>query len=145
MNALTIKNPADLLSFIGHTLGFWPEESLVCITLDNNQVGATLRVDLPRHPGHEILFARTVASYLTNDFALYATERRDPGQPKPHAATIAAHTAVLAENAVTIRDGIFVGEQTYSPYDTDPGRDITLPQLHRITAKSTPNSSTAAA
>ncbi|MGJ0383843.1 hypothetical protein [Paenarthrobacter nicotinovorans] len=32
MNALTIKNPADLLSFIGHTLGFWPEESLVCIT-----------------------------------------------------------------------------------------------------------------
>src|SRR5688572_22590133 len=34
METLTIKSPADLLSFIGHTLGFWPQESLVCITVD---------------------------------------------------------------------------------------------------------------
>jgi hypothetical protein len=34
MNALTIKDPADLLSFIGHTLGFWPQGSLACITLN---------------------------------------------------------------------------------------------------------------
>jgi hypothetical protein len=49
MEPLTIKTPADVLSFIGHTLGFWPPESLVCITLDANRVGATLRVDLPTH------------------------------------------------------------------------------------------------
>ncbi|BCW44786.1 DUF4192 domain-containing protein [Arthrobacter sp. StoSoilB5] len=134
MNSLTIKDPADLLSFIGHTLGFWPHESLVCITLDNNKVGATLRIDLPRQPGQERLFAKTVASYLTNDtkatsmvFALYTTEHSEPGQPKPHAATIAALTGVLAENRITIRDGIFVGDDTYSPYDTEPGQDITLP------------------
>ncbi|BCW05983.1 DUF4192 family protein [Arthrobacter sp. NtRootA1] len=48
MNALTVKDPADLLSFIGHTLGFWPQESLVCITLDKDKVGATLRIDLPQ-------------------------------------------------------------------------------------------------
>lgn len=48
MEELSIKTPADVLSFVGHTLGFWPQESLVCITLDkNNIVGATLRVDLP--------------------------------------------------------------------------------------------------
>ncbi|WP_394525591.1 DUF4192 domain-containing protein [Paenarthrobacter nicotinovorans] len=134
MNALTIKNPADLLSFIGHTLGFWPQESLVCITLDNNNVGATLRIDLPRQPGQELLFARTVASYLTNDakatsmvFALYSTAKCNPGQPKPHAATITALTGVLAESNITIRDGIFVGNDTYSPYDTENGRDVTLP------------------
>ncbi|BCW05807.1 hypothetical protein NtRootA1_19450 [Arthrobacter sp. NtRootA1] len=48
MNSLTIKDPADMLSFIGHTLGFWPTASLVCITLDNDKVGATLRIDLPQ-------------------------------------------------------------------------------------------------
>ncbi|UVJ41184.1 DUF4192 domain-containing protein [Arthrobacter sp. CJ23] len=134
MNALTIKNPADLLSFIGHTLGFWPQESLVCITLDQSKVGATLRIDLPRQPDHELLFARTVASYLTNDsnatsmvFALYTKAHCLPGQLKPHAGTIAALTGVLAENGITVRDGIFVGNDGYSPYDTEPGQDITLP------------------
>ncbi|WP_422758528.1 DUF4192 family protein [Paenarthrobacter sp. C1] len=67
MNVLTIKDPADLLSFIGHTLGFWPQESLVCVTLSHNNVGATLRIDLPRQPGQERMYARTVASYLTSD------------------------------------------------------------------------------
>ncbi|MFF2840612.1 DUF4192 family protein [Paenarthrobacter sp. NPDC057981] len=106
---------------------------LLYVTLDNN-VGATLRIDLALHPGHEILFAQTVASYLTNDakatsmvFALYSGAKCDPGQPKPHAATMAELTGVLAENKITIRDGIFVGNDTYSPYDTDPGEDITLP------------------
>lgn len=94
MNALTIKDPADLLSFIGHTLGFWPEENLVCITLDNDKVGATLRIDLPKQPGHEIHFARTVASYLTTDeqatgivFALYTAQQAEkqasPGHTVP--------------------------------------------------------------
>lgn len=53
METLTIKSPSDLLSFIGHTLGFWPQESLVCLTLDTNHIGATLRVDLPRNDGAE--------------------------------------------------------------------------------------------
>ncbi|MCD4852052.1 DUF4192 domain-containing protein [Arthrobacter sp. AK01] len=134
MNALTIKDPADLLSFIGHTLGFWPNESLVCITLDKGKVGATLRIDLPRQPGTELPYARTVSSYLTSDtsatsivFALYTSATCEPGQPKPHAATIAALTAVLAENGITIRDGIFVSDDTYSPYDSEPGQDISFP------------------
>ncbi|WP_369746481.1 DUF4192 family protein [Paenarthrobacter sp. AMU7] len=134
MNALTIKDPADLLSFIGHTLGFWPQESLVCITLDKGKVGATLRIDLPRQPGTELPYARTVSSYLTTDtsatsivFALYTSTHCEPGQPKPHAATIAALTGVLAENGITIRDGIFVSDDTYSPYDSEPGQDISLP------------------
>ena len=77
METLTIKTPADALCFIGHTLGFWPRESLVCITLVDNHVGATLRVDLPK-PGAEISYAQTIAGYLAHDakaasvvFALY--------------------------------------------------------------------------
>ena len=122
MNALTIKNPADLLSFIGHTLGFWPQVSLVCITLGNSKVGATLPIDLSRQPCHEVLFARTVASDLTNDskatsivFARYTSAASKPGQSNAHTATIAALTGVVAETGVTIRNGIFVGSDTAAP------------------------------
>jgi hypothetical protein len=133
MEPLTIKTPADVLSFVGHTLGFWPHESLVCITLDANRVGATLRVDLPRR-GSEVTYARTVADYLAHDtnaasilFAVYTSEPQKPGQPKPHAATIAALTGALAERGMTIRDGLLVGDKTVSQYDGDTLDGPTLP------------------
>jgi hypothetical protein len=134
MEKLTVKTPPDVLSFIGHTLGFWPKESLVCITLNDNSIGATLRIDLPRQPGQELPYARTVANYLTADttatsllFAIYTSEPPRPGQPKPHAGTIAALTGVLAEQGITIRDGLFVGDDTFSPYDDEPGTSLALP------------------
>jgi hypothetical protein len=134
MEKLTIKTPPDVLSFIGHTLGFWPKESLVCITLNENNVGATLRIDLPRQPGQELPYARTVAHYLSSDatansllFAVYTSELPQPGQLKPHAGTIAALTGVLSEQGITIRDGLFVGDDTFSPYDGEPGHELALP------------------
>ncbi|MGN7149264.1 DUF4192 family protein [Arthrobacter sp. SAFR-179] len=69
MEKLTINAPPDVLSFIGHTLGFWPRESLVCITLNEDSIGATLRIDLPRQAGQELPYARTVAHYLASDTA----------------------------------------------------------------------------
>lgn len=134
MEKLTIKTPSDVLSFIGHTLGFWPKESLVCITMNENSIGATLRIDLPRQPGQELPYARTVAHYLTSDtnatsvlFAVYTTEPAQPGQARPYAGTIAALTGVLAEQGITIRDGLFVGYETFSPYDGEPGTTLALP------------------
>lgn len=134
MEKLTITTPSDLLSFIGHTLGFWPQESLVCITLNENSIGATLRIDLPRQPGQELTYARTVAHYLTSDTtatsildAIYTSELPQPGQPKPQAGTIAALTGVLAQQGITIRDGLFVGDETFSPYDGEPGTSLALP------------------
>ncbi|MDQ0826025.1 hypothetical protein QFZ60_002198 [Arthrobacter sp. B2I5] len=134
MEKLTIKTPADVLSFIGHTLGFWPQESLVCITMNENSIGATLRIDLPRQPGQELPYARTVAHYLTSDssatailFAVYTTEPAQPGQARPYAGTIAALTGVVAEQGITIRDGLFVGDETFSPYDGEPGTTLALP------------------
>ncbi|WP_426007347.1 DUF4192 domain-containing protein [Paenarthrobacter sp. NyZ202] len=134
MDALTIKDPADVLSFIGHTLGFWPTESLVCLTLDKDKVGATLRIDLPKQPGYEVHFARTVAAYLTTDeratgivFALYTSETPEPGEARPYRSTIAALTGVLANEGITIRDGIYVTNTTYSPYDILPGENIAIP------------------
>ena len=133
MEPLTIKTPPDVLSFIGHTLGFWPHERLVCLTMDANRVGATLRVDLPTHEGGPG-FTRTVADYLAHDtsaasvlFAVYTSETQKPGQPKPHAATIAALTCALAERGMSIRDGLLVGDNTASPYDGGPHDGLTLP------------------
>ncbi|MFJ4029585.1 DUF4192 family protein [Paenarthrobacter sp. NPDC089989] len=111
-----------------------PTESLVCITLDKDKVGATLRIDLPQHRGQELHFAQTVAAYLTTDerangivFALYTTEPPKRGEARPHRAAIAALTGVLAHEGITIRDGIYVTDTTYSPYDTHPGESIAIP------------------
>jgi hypothetical protein len=134
MEKLTITTPSDVLSFIGHTLGFWPQESLVCITLNENSIGATLRIDLPRQPGQEVPYARTVAHYLTSDttatsilFAVYTSETAQHGEARPHAGTVAALTGVLAEQGITIRDGLFVGDETFSPYDNEHGTSLALP------------------
>ena len=125
MEPITIKTPGDVLSFIGHTLGFWPQESLVCITLADNHVGATLRVDLPK-PGAEISYAQTVAGHLGHDisaesvlFAVYTSEPLDGARNKPHAATIAALTGALAERGLTVMERLLVGDQPVSQYDGD--------------------------
>jgi len=137
METLTIKTPADVLSFIGHTLGFWPHESLVCITLADNHVGATLRVDLPK-PGTEISYAHLVAGYLAHDagaasvlFAVYTSEAQADNR-RPQAATIAAHTGALAEfpaaqqrsHAVCNAEGIGFGCSCLQPESKSGGRHV---------------------
>lgn len=66
---LVISGPEDILGFIPHSLGYWPESSLVAITMHGNRLGATLRLDLP---GPQVLaapakFIRTVRGYLDAD------------------------------------------------------------------------------
>ena len=48
---LRITGPEDILGFIPHSLGYWPENSLVAMTLQGKRLGATLRVDLPASGG----------------------------------------------------------------------------------------------
>src|SRR5690349_25153919 len=66
---LTVRGPEDILGFIPHSLGYWPGNSLVAMTLQGKRLGATLRLDLP---GPAVLadpapFAETVAGYLAAD------------------------------------------------------------------------------
>ncbi|HAG61051.1 MAG TPA: hypothetical protein DCL83_17850, partial [Arthrobacter bacterium] len=66
---LTVRGPEDILGFIPHSLGYWPADSLVAMTLQGTRLGATLRLDLP---GPETLadprdYARTVRDYLLAD------------------------------------------------------------------------------
>jgi hypothetical protein len=87
MEKLTITTPSDVLSFIGHTLGFWPQESLVCITLNANSIGATLRIDLPvinelneHMPGVTTLSTTVTAEEMANmDETAEEVEAADEG------------------------------------------------------------------
>lgn len=66
---LTITGPEDILGFIPHSLGYWPSNSLVAMTMQGKRLGATLRVDLPvLGPGSGLQrFSRTVRDYLEAD------------------------------------------------------------------------------
>lgn len=66
---LTVRGPEDILGFIPHSLGYWPADSLVAMTMQGKRLGATLRLDLP---GPETLanpreYARIVRDYLLAD------------------------------------------------------------------------------
>ena len=50
MEKLSIKTPDDFIALMGHSLGFWPQESLVCILLDGRRIGASLRPTSPPPP-----------------------------------------------------------------------------------------------
>lgn len=68
---LKISGPEDILGFIPHSLGYWPANSVVAMTMQGPRLGATLRVDLPE-PGRYrrpalASFARAVAGYLEAD------------------------------------------------------------------------------
>lgn len=68
---LKITGPEDILGVIPHTLGYWPANSLVAMTVQGTRLGATLRVDLPepsRCRGPALAaFVRTVRGYLAAD------------------------------------------------------------------------------
>jgi hypothetical protein len=66
---LSIHQPEDILGYIPHLLGYWPEDSLVAITMQGKLLGAALRVDLPTAGSGRALadFAGHVRNYLIAD------------------------------------------------------------------------------
>ncbi|WP_159706778.1 DUF4192 domain-containing protein [Arthrobacter sp. 18067] len=66
---LSIHQPEDILGYIPHMLGYWPEDSLVAITMQGKVLGATLRVDLPSRRTAQALssYAGQIRSYLEAD------------------------------------------------------------------------------
>ncbi|MDQ0708521.1 hypothetical protein QFZ52_001173 [Arthrobacter woluwensis] len=74
--SLTARGPEDILAYIPHAIGFWPRDSLVCLTARSGRIGATLRVDLPARDlrGDALLrYVRAVLSYLEHDSSADST------------------------------------------------------------------------
>lgn len=132
---LKITGPEDILGFIPHSLGYWPENSLVAMTMQGKRIGATLRVDLPGPGGITDLaaFAGTVASYLAADDEADGTllafftgidddgGRWDAAGGVPVADLLAELELALEESGMPVRDAWIIGAQFWrNAYCTDP-------------------------
>lgn len=140
---LTVRGPEDILGFIPHSLGYWPADSLVAMTLHGKQLGATLRLDLP---GPDVLaapgmFAATVGDYLQTDhqadgtlLVFFTNEGwRDGciGAVQTYTGLLATLQDALAAGGMPVRDAWYVGDQYWRDaycVDSDccplPGRSI---------------------
>jgi hypothetical protein len=132
---LRITGPEDVLGFIPHSLGYWPDNSLVAMSMQGKRLGATLRVDLPvaasvagRSSGGSsglAGFARTVASYLEADEeadgSLLAFFTGSDGDGARWAELLAELELALAESGMPLRDAWIIGAQFWrNAYCSDP-------------------------
>ncbi|HJV99152.1 MAG TPA: DUF4192 domain-containing protein [Arthrobacter sp.] len=138
---LTVQGPEDILGFIPHSLGYWPADSLVAMTLQGKRLGATLRLDLP---GPDVLadprkFACTVRDYLRADgnadaslLVFFTNEGWMDGclgAVQTYTGLLASVQAVLGAAGMPVRDAWYVGDSYWrDAYCTDesccplPGR-----------------------
>lgn len=136
MDTLHITTPADLVSLIGHSLSYWPHESLVCISLQENRMGATLRLDLPTTPDHAHLYARKVGGYLRSDqdataavFAIFTNTTRDSNSEALFGPLVESLAQQLAVAGMRIQAGWIVGPTSIAEFGIHPvsyGPDIPL-------------------
>ena len=140
MEKLTIKTPEDFISLMGHSLGFWPTESLVCVTLDGQQIGATLRVDLPQ-PGADLdRYVSLACRYIENDPAatgvvlgIFTDAAWPEGSPRPFDPVISKLTETLVERNISVRDGWFVRHDSFCPNTSSTQPTPSFP-LERVTS-----------
>lgn len=65
---IRVSNGEDLLAFIPQTIGYWPENSLVCIGMAGKALRATMRLDLPPAGTADFQqFAALAAGQLASD------------------------------------------------------------------------------
>jgi hypothetical protein len=116
---LTVRGPEDILGFIPHSLGYWPANSLVAMTLQGKTLGATLRLDLP---GPAVLadpaaFAETVSGYLAADehadgtlLALFTNNGWLSG-PGCFDGLLFGLESALAEAGMPVKEAWYVGDR----------------------------------
>ncbi|WP_458778842.1 DUF4192 family protein [Arthrobacter sp. D3-16] len=115
---LTVRGPEDILGFIPHSLGYWPAQSLVAMTLQGKRVGATLRLDLP---GPDVLanparFLRAVRRYLEADkdadgtlLAVF-TSNGGATSPSRYDVLMAGLDSMLQRARMPVREAWYVGD-----------------------------------
>lgn len=138
-NELRITSPADILSFIPHTLGFAPRESFVFVTMRGNMIGATLRVDAPRD-ADTAGFARAMADYLALDtiangavLAVYTDQPAAHGTARPFQDHIEAIIETLDAAGVPLKDAWLVTSEHWKNLLCDDPRCCPIESLETIT------------
>lgn len=138
-NELRISSPADILSFISHTLGFTPRESFVFITMRANMLGATLRVDAPTDT-NTAGFARAMADYLALDtaangavLAVYTDQPAAEGDPRPFNDHVEAIVETLDAAGVPLKDAWLVTSEHWKNLLCDDPQCCPIESLEAIT------------
>lgn len=130
MEPIRISSPADAISYMGHSLGYWPKESLVCVALEGRTLGPTLRVNLPgaNSPGQS--YAELVAHAIGIDHdatavlvALFTHQPWGKGHPKPFAAMVQGLKRQLSAAGLLVHGVWIVGPESFATYD---GTNATL-------------------
>ncbi|MBP2414239.1 hypothetical protein JOF48_003038 [Arthrobacter stackebrandtii] len=123
MEKLSIKTPDDFIALMGHTLGFWPQESLVCIVLDDRRMGATLRVNLPAPSADRDQFVDQIVRYVGTDrdatgvvFGIFTHASWTSNERRQHESALEELTGWLSQQGVIVRDGWLIGETTFTNY-----------------------------
>lgn len=115
---LTVRSPEDILGFIPHSLGYWPAQSLVAMTLQGTKLGATLRLDLP---GREVLaapaqFLQAVRRYLEADkeadgtLLAFFTSNGSASSPSRYDGLLAGLDSMLERAGMPVREAWYVGD-----------------------------------
>ena len=138
-NELRISSPADILSFVPHTLGFAPRESFVFITMRGNTLGATLRVDAPTDTNTKG-FSRAMADYLALDtvanaavLAVYTDQPAADGTPRPFNEHVEAIVETLDAAGLPLKDAWLVTSEHWKNLLCDDLRCCPIESLDSIT------------
>lgn len=119
IDKIRVSAGEDLLAFIPHMLGYWPERSIVCIGMSGKRLRATMRLDLPPEGSVDPAgFAAMAASQLASDrradgclMAVFGTQDWDSPQEPPHAGLLQALRLAFAAYRLPVRDGWFIGPE----------------------------------
>lgn len=139
-DAIRISSPADILGFIPHTLGFAPRESFVFLTLRENTLGATLRVDAPLF-GDPVGFARSMVNYLAVDeqatsvlLAIYTDDAPAAAAQRPFHDHVEAVIQELEIAGTPLKDAWLVTSEHWQNLLCDSDAGCCLPEpLESIT------------
>ncbi|NUP74418.1 MAG: DUF4192 family protein, partial [Sinomonas sp.] len=114
---LCIAQAEDLLGYIPHSMGEWPTESLVAVTVGAGTVGITVRVDLPSRDEDSEAFAAAVCDYLETDalaeaalLVIYTAQPWNDVSAPPRDALVGAVRSALADRGLPVLDAWLVGE-----------------------------------
>lgn len=115
---IRVTSGADILAFIPHTVGYWPERSCVCIAMSGKGLRATMRLDLPRWADADYgRYAQIAARQLCSDeeadgvlIAIFGGTDWQIDQAPPELALFDSLKDQFEGCGLTVRDAWYVGE-----------------------------------
>lgn len=118
---IRVSNGEDLLAFIPQIVGYWPENSLVCIGMSGKALRATMRLDLPSGDAVNLRrFADIVARQLASDeladstlIAIFANDDWTNPAYFPHENLYKYLQAAFASVGMPVRESWYVGKENW--------------------------------